>query len=270
MLTIPIAGQLALPIRAIPYCSHGFLSASSVAAFLANPNSIEGEFDPNTCDDPDHPLTRYDGTPAPFRIDAFGRVERLHPGIFHSIPQQVAEAAATGQTLDAVRALPPGVFVWLKDVKALFYFLDFQLHRQEYNARGDVEHFRQWLDAPFVNIDTVTTEVILEGTGNLFGSPTPTPASTSPSPAPVQKCGRASTKTRDKSIADEALAHISAQAIMGFPWKKIDVVKTFAKRNNLSEERYGRILSNAKIPWSEFKEIAFQNGQLRSPKSVAT
>ena len=266
MLTIPIAGQLAIPIRAIPYCSHGFLSAASVAAFLANPNSIAGEYDPHTCNDPDHPLTRYDGPPAPFRIDALGQVERLHPGIFHSIPQQVADAAATGHTLDAVKALPPGVFVWLKDVRALFYFLDFQLHRQEYNARGDVEHFRHWLDAPFVNIDTVTTELILEGTGNLFGSPpkpTPTPASTSPSTAPVQKCGRASTKTRDKSIADEALAHVSAQANLGIPWKKIDVVKTFSQRNNLSEERYGRILSNAKIQWSTFKEIAFQNGALK-------
>ena len=163
MLTIPIAGQLAIPVRAIPYCSHGFLTASDVAAFLANPNSIAGEYDPHTCNDPDHPLTRYDGPPAPFRIDAFGRVERLHPGIFLSIPQQVDDAAATGQTLDAVRALPPGVFVWLKDVRALFDFLDFQLERQEYNARGDVEHFRHWLDAPYVNMDDSTTTLILEG-----------------------------------------------------------------------------------------------------------
>jgi hypothetical protein len=163
MLTIPIAGQLAIPIRAIPYCSHGFLSASSVAAFLANPNSIEGEFDPHTCNNPDHPLTRYDGPPSPFRIDAFGRVERLHPGIFHSIPQQVDDATATGQTLDAVRALPPGVFVWLKDVIALFDFLDFQFERQEYNARGDVENFRKWMDDPFVNMDDATNAVILEG-----------------------------------------------------------------------------------------------------------
>ncbi len=163
MLTIPIAGQLAIPIRAIPYCSHGFLTASDVAAFLANPNSIGGEFDPNTCDDPDHPLTRYDRPPRPFRINAFGRVERLHPGIFHSIPQQVADAASTGQTLDAVKALPPGVFVWLKDVRALFDFLDFQFERQEYNARGDVEHFRHWLDDPFVNMDDASTAMILEG-----------------------------------------------------------------------------------------------------------
>ncbi len=163
MLTVLIDGRYAIPIRAIPYCSHGFLSASDVAAFLAHPNSIGGEFDPQTCDNPDHPLTRYDGPPYPFRIDAFGRIERLHPGIFHSIPHLVEAATITGQMLDAVAALPPGVFVWQKDVKALFDFLDFQLYRQEYNARGDVENFRHWLDDPFLGIDAVTMSTILDG-----------------------------------------------------------------------------------------------------------
>lgn len=163
MLTIPIAGQLAIPIRAIPYCSHGFLNASTVAAFLANPNSIGGEFDAQTCDDPDHPLTRYDHPPCPFRIDAHGRVEQIHAGVFHSIQQQVETATSIGDSLDAVRALPPGVFMWLKDVRALFDFLDFQLGRQEYNARGDVQNFRHWLDVPFVNLDPATTQMILEG-----------------------------------------------------------------------------------------------------------
>lgn len=194
MLTIPIAGQLALPIRAIPYCSHGFLAASDVAAFLANPNSIGGEFDRNTCDEPDHPLTRYDGPPCPFRIDAFGRVQRLHPGIFHSIPQQVADAAATGQTLDAVKALPPGVFVWLKDVRALFDFLDFQFERQEYNARGDVEHFRHWLDDPFVNLDAATNTVIFEGVAH---------AAKATIKRPVKRSGTGGTNPDTEAAADK-------------------------------------------------------------------
>lgn len=163
MLTIAIAGKLAMPIRAIPYCSHGFLNASAVAAFLANPNSIGGEFDAQTCDDPDHPLTRYKHPPHPFRIDAHGRVEQIHPGVFHSVPQQVETATSTGHSIDAVRALPPGVFVWLKDVQELFNFLDFQFERQECNALGDVQNFRYWLDLPFVNLDPETTEMILEG-----------------------------------------------------------------------------------------------------------
>ena len=171
MLTIPISGQLAIPIRAIPYCSHGFLSASSVAAFLSNPNLIPGEFDPHTHHEVDHPLTRYDGTLCPFRIDAFGRVFQLHPGIFHSLPQQVENAAAAGQPLNAVKALPPGVFVWLKDVRALFDFLNFQLERQEEKALGFVEIFRHWLDEPFVNIDTETTAVILEGVAEATAEP---------------------------------------------------------------------------------------------------
>lgn len=163
MLTVEIGYRQALPLRAIPFCSHGCISALDVAAFLANPEAIPGEFDERTYQDPDHPLTRYNRTPIAFRIGPMGAVDRLPPGVFHSIPKVVTLAMEAPDVLAPIKALPPGIFVWLDEIRVLFDFLDYQFTRQEENARGFVENFREWRDVPALPIDATTVAMILEG-----------------------------------------------------------------------------------------------------------
>ena len=163
MLTIEIGYRKALPIRAIQFCSHGSLNALSVAAFLANPESIPGEFDERTHEDSDHPMTKYGRPPTSFRVDEIGNIERLPPGIFHSIPDAVEVAMDSDDPINPIKALPPGVFVWLDEIKVLFDYLDFQYTRQEDNARGFIEHFREWRDTPLLPMDEATAGIVLEG-----------------------------------------------------------------------------------------------------------
>jgi len=62
-----------------------------------------------------------------------------------------------------IKALPPGVFVWLDEIKVLFDYLDFQYTRQEDNARGFVEHFREWRDTPLLPMNEAALGIVLEG-----------------------------------------------------------------------------------------------------------
>ncbi len=163
MLTVTIGYDYALPIRAIPFCSHGFINALNVAEFLANPESFPAEYDAGTQQDIDHPLTRYESPPTPFRIDVLGKKNALHPGIFHSLPHTVMAAMDSEDPLASIKALPAGIFVWLKDIKLLFDFLNFKFDEQEFKTCGHISRFRQWMDDPFLNIDKYTTELIMEG-----------------------------------------------------------------------------------------------------------
>lgn len=164
MLTVTIGCDYALPIRAIPFCSHGFISALSVAEFLANPESFPAELDARNQEDVDHPLTRYESPPTPFRIDALGKKDALHPGIFLSLPHTVKAAMDSDDPLASIKALPPGIQVRLDEINRFYDFLNFKCEEQELNARGSSSSFRQWRDIPFLNIDDVTTGLIMEGT----------------------------------------------------------------------------------------------------------
>jgi len=172
MLTVEIGYRTALPIRAIPFCSHGSISALDVAEFLSNPEWLPGEFDERTYEDPDHPLTKYDHPPAAFRIDELGKVEKLPPGVFHSTPKNVARAMELTDPVAPVMELPRGIFVWLDEIRVLFDYLDFQLTRQEHNARGSVEHFREWQDEPLLPMGKATFEIVMEGVAHAVQTTT--------------------------------------------------------------------------------------------------
>ncbi len=163
MLTIGIGYRQALPIRAIPFCSHGSISARDIAAFLANPESIPGVFDVRSYVDIDHPLTKYSGPPSAFQIDELGKTVGLPPGVFHSIPGAVALASESSDPIDPIKALPPRIFVWLDEIRELFDYLDYQYTCQEENARDFVEHFREWRDAPLLPMNEATVSIVLEG-----------------------------------------------------------------------------------------------------------
>jgi hypothetical protein len=197
MLTFEIGYRKALPVRAIPFCSHGSISALNVAAFLANPESIPGEFDGRTYADLNHPLTKYDRPPPAFRVDELGKIERLPAGVFHSIPDTVSLAMESTDPIAPIKALPSRFFVWLDEIRVLFDYLDFQLTRQEEYARGFVQHFREWRDEPLLPMDKATFEIVTDGAAQAVQTATK---------GKVKRSGPGGTDPHTQAIADKEVA----------------------------------------------------------------
>lgn len=120
----------AIPIRAIPLFSPGFLGPADVMDMLVDVECY-GEA----------PMLR------PFTVDASGQIHGIHPlGLLYD-RESVKSVGNTGSLEQRLEAMPSGVMVWLDEAKAMYDFLDYQIFLQE-SRSARPELMRIWFTQP--------------------------------------------------------------------------------------------------------------------------
>ena len=147
MMQFKIEGRIAIPIRAIPFFSPGFMSPKTVMSMLVDVESFG----------------HAPGLRA-FQVDNYGATRRLHPLELHYARQEVELADGAGPLVDALRVMPAGLMVWLSEVKAMYEFLSHEYWEQE-SRRGYKEISRAWIDRPLPTKSQL--EVALENTSHV-------------------------------------------------------------------------------------------------------
>lgn len=161
MTKFEIKGRYAVPIRAIPFHSPGFLDPAAVLDMLVD---VEG----------------YGAAPAlhPFMLDEFGRIRGIRPLEMLYARNEVERLKSNKVPIDvAIMAMPGEVMVWFDEIETRYDFLDEQLLKAETDIWAR-ETPRGWFDSPYLT--TAQGELISAGvsdTAHPVGSLATTPAS---------------------------------------------------------------------------------------------
>ena len=138
MLSLDVMNKKALPIRALPFVTSGVFNPLDVITLLCSPENHMGG-------DLDRPIIGY-------RLGPDEAPQPIYPTEFDRFQTAISLAHESGTpVLELTRLLPPGVFVWLDEMKSFFDFICAQREAIRQRIEGR-ERFGDdgWNESPFL------------------------------------------------------------------------------------------------------------------------
>jgi len=150
MLTVTINGREAVPLRAVPYVTHGFLDIRRVAAALFDPEGFDEGWGFAT------------GFPRARRLLAANQVEDLRAGSHRIWAEACTDSNLNGNSLDLIKLAPAEYFVWRDELESCFRAMDKELDDRAAAITG-YEPFESRAFAVDAYVAPTERDVIMEG-----------------------------------------------------------------------------------------------------------